>query len=85
MVATIAPKGIMFKNPEEMVEERHRLNQVVYRRTKADACTPDGSQLFTRRLVRTESFTMEQAEKAFYAKLREYLLDGFELAKRQGN
>ncbi len=75
----------LFKSPEEMVEERHRLNEVVYRRTKADACTPDGSQLFTRRWVHTESFTMNSAEKAFYAKLREYLLDGFDLAKQQGN
>ena len=75
----------LFKSPEEMVEERHRLNEVIYRRTKADACTPDGSPLFTRRLVHTESFTMDQAEKVFYAKLREYLLDGFYLAKQQGN
>jgi superfamily II DNA or RNA helicase len=75
----------LFKSPEEMVEERHRLNEVVYRRTKADACTPDGSQLFARRWVHTESFTMNSAEKAFYAKLREYLLDGFDLAKQQGN
>nr|VFK63346.1 MAG: Helicase conserved C-terminal domain-containing protein [Candidatus Kentron sp. TUN] len=34
----------LFKNPEEMVEERHRLNQVVYRRTKADACTAAGRE-----------------------------------------
>ncbi len=76
---------ILFKGPEEMVDERHRLNEVVYRRTKADACTPDGSPLFTRRWVHTESFTMSQSEKAFYGKLREYLLDGFDLAKQQGN
>jgi len=75
----------LFKNPEEMVEQRHRLNEVVYRRTKADACTSDGSQLFTRRWVHTESFTMSPGENAFYAKLREYLLDGFDLAKAQGN
>lgn len=75
----------LFKSPEEMVAERHRLNEVVYRRTKADACTPDGSPLFSRRWVHTESFTMNSAEKAFYAKLREYLIDGFDLAKQQGN
>ena len=75
----------LFKNPEEMVEERHRLNAVVYRRTKADACTSDGSPLFTRRWVHTESFTMSENETAFYAKLREYLIDGFNLAKQQGN
>ncbi|MCM8857683.1 MAG: DEAD/DEAH box helicase family protein [Candidatus Thiodiazotropha sp.] len=75
----------LFKSEDEMVEQRHRLNEVVYRRTKADACTPDGSQLFARRWVHTESFTMSQAENAFYAKLREYLQDGFDLAKQQGN
>ena len=75
----------LFSDSEEMVEERHRLNSVVYRRTKADACTPDGSPLFARRWVHTESFTMSDAERAFYGKLREYLQDGFDLAKKQGN
>ena len=75
----------LFAGPDEMVEERHRLNAVVFRRTKADACTPDGSPLFARRWVHTESFTMSEGETAFYAKLREYLQDGFDLAKQQGN
>ena len=75
----------LFRSPEEMVAERHRLNEVVYRRTKADACTADGSPLFARRWVHTESFTMSAAEKAFYTRLREYLIDGFDLAKQQGN
>lgn len=75
----------LFADADEMVEERHRLNSVVFRRTKADACTPDGSPLFARRWVHTESFTMSDAERTFYAKLREYLQDGFDLAKQQGN
>jgi len=75
----------LFGNPKEMIEERHRLNAVVFRRTKADACTPDGSPLFSRRWVHTESFTMSVDERAFYGKLREYLRDGFALAKKQGN
>jgi hypothetical protein len=75
----------LFSGPDEMVEERHRLNAVVFRRTKADACTPDGSQLFARRWVHTESFTMSEGENAFYAKLREYLQDGFDLAQQRGN
>ncbi len=75
----------LFADPEEMLKERHRLNAVVFRRTKADACRSDGSSLFMRRLVHTESFTMSQPESAFYAKLREYLRDGFAMAKRQGN
>jgi len=75
----------LFKNHEEMVENRHRLNVAVFRRTKADACRPDGSPLFTRRWVHTESFTMSDEERRFYADLRQYLEDGFALAKRQGN
>jgi superfamily II DNA or RNA helicase len=75
----------LFNGPDEMVEERHRLNAVIYRRTKADACKPDGSQLFARRWVHTESFIMSEAERKFYGKLREYLIDGFNLAKQQGN
>lgn len=75
----------LFRSPEEMVQERHRLNTVMFRRTKADACQPDGSPLFARRWVHTESFVMNQAEKQFYANLREYLEDGFDLARRQGS
>lgn len=74
----------LFGSPEEMLENRHRLNTVMFRRTKADACQPDGSPLFARRWVHTESFLMNQDERLFYEKLREYLEDGFDLARRQG-
>lgn len=75
----------LFNAAEEMVENRHRLNAVVFRRTKADACRPDGSPLFARRFVHTESFLMSDAERRFYDALRQYLEDGFALAKRKGN
>lgn len=75
----------LFKTPADMVEHRHRLNLVVYRRTKADACRPDGSTLFARRWVHTESFVMSDAEREFYAALQVYLMDGFALAKQRGN
>ncbi len=75
----------LFGNPEEMTEQRHRLNAVVYRRTKADACRPDGSTLFARRSVHTESFIMSEPERAFYNELNEYLQDGFALAKQKGS
>lgn len=74
----------LFSSPDEMLEHRHRLNTVMYRRTKADACQPDGSPLFARRWVHTESFIMNEEERRFYEKLREYLEDGFNLARRQG-
>ncbi len=74
----------LFGSPEEMLEQRHRLNTVMFRRTKADACQPDGSPLFARRWVHTESFVMGDEERRFYGKLREYLEDGFNLARRQG-
>ncbi|MFH2001743.1 MAG: SNF2-related protein [Planctomycetota bacterium] len=74
-----------FKSAEEMIAERHRLNAIIFRRTKADACTPDGGQLFARRWVHTESFTMSDDESQFYQELRDYLIDGFALAKKQGS
>ena len=74
----------LFNSPAEMVEQRHRLNAVIFRRTKADACRSDGSTLFARRQVQTESFTMSAAENTFYEALVSYLQDGFALAKRQG-
>lgn len=75
----------LFGSPEEMLENRHRLNTVMFRRTKADACQPDGSPLFARRGVHTESFLMGHEERLFYERLREYLEDGFDLARRQGS
>ncbi len=74
----------LFKGAEEMVEKRHLLNQVMFRRTKADACRPDGQPLFARRWVHTHAGTMSPSEHHFYDKLRTYLQDGFDLAKRQG-
>lgn len=75
----------LFRSPDDMVQNRHRLNTVVFRRTKADACRPDGKTLFARRWVHTESFVMSDAERDFYNDLQVYLMDGFALAKRQGN
>lgn len=74
----------LFKDPQEMVDFRYRLNSVVIRRTKADASRPDGTPLFARRSVHTEAFLMNDEERHFYESLREYLEDGFDLAKRQG-
>ena len=39
----------LFTSEMDMVEQRHRLNPFIYRRTKADACRADGSTLFARR------------------------------------
>lgn len=75
----------LFNSAEEMLDSRHRLNTVMFRRTKADACQPDGSPLFARRWVHTESFLMGHEERLFYERLRDYLEDGFDLARRQGN
>jgi superfamily II DNA or RNA helicase len=74
----------LFRSVDEMVDQRHRLGSVVFRRTKADACQPDGSPLFARRWVHTESFVMSADERRFYECLQQYLQDGFDLAKRKG-
>lgn len=75
----------LFRAAHDMVENRHRLNSVIFRRTKADACRPDGSTLFARRWVHTESFVMSEPEREFYNELQVYLMDGFALAKKCGN
>ena len=74
----------LFSSEHEMVDERHRLNPLIYRRTKADACKADGSTLFARRWVHTEAFSMSADERGFYHALNDYLRDGFALAKQQG-
>ncbi len=75
----------LFEDERDMLENRHRLNAVVIRRTKADACAADGSPLFARRMVSTEGFTLATEEKTFYQALLKYLTDGYDLAAQQGN
>lgn len=74
----------LFESAEDMVVNRHRLNAVVIRRTKADSCAQDGSPLFTRRVVHTEAFYLSGREKEFYNDLLVYLRDGYNLAAQQG-
>ncbi|MDR3555646.1 MAG: SNF2-related protein [Syntrophobacteraceae bacterium] len=75
----------LFESDRDMVKNRYRLNAVVIRRTKADACARDGSPIFVRRMVHTESFTLSEKEREFYDALLEYLRDGYNLASQQGN
>lgn len=73
----------LYRDSEDMLNNRHRLNSVVIRRTKADACQADGSALFARRQVHTQLFQMTEAERAFYEALSAYLRDGYNLAASQ--
>lgn len=75
----------LFEDERDMIENRHRLNAVVIRRTKAEACAADGSPLFARRVVYTQGFTLSVPERAFYEALLEYLREGYNLAAKQGN
>ncbi|KYH32452.1 RNA polymerase-associated protein RapA [Moorella mulderi DSM 14980] len=74
----------LFEDEKDMVENRHRLNAVVIRRTKAEACAADGSPLFARRVVYTQGFTLSAPERAFYEALLDYLYEGYKLAAKQG-
>jgi superfamily II DNA or RNA helicase len=74
----------LFENPSDMVDNRHRLNAVVFRRTQADACNADGEPLFARRQVHTSAFHLSPPETKFYELLMEYLRDGYNLAAQQG-
>jgi SNF2 family DNA or RNA helicase len=75
----------LFESDQDMVHNRHRLNAVMIRRTKADACAQDGSPLFVRRIVYTEGFELSELEKEFYSALLDYLRDGYNLAAQQGH
>jgi SNF2 family DNA or RNA helicase len=59
----------LFQDEQDMLNSRYRLNAVVIRRTKADACRPDGSPLFARRQVHSLLFSLSDEERAFYAML----------------
>ncbi len=74
----------LFENVGDMVDNRHRLNAVVFRRTQADACDARGEPLFARRQVHTGAFHLNELEKKFYESLMGYLRDGYNLAAMQG-
>ena len=74
----------LFEDERDMVDNRHRLNAVVVRRTKADACDAHGDPLFARRQVHTEGFELGEREKVFYKALLDYLNDGYALAEQLG-
>lgn len=75
----------LFMNTQDMLDNRFRLNSVVFRRTQADACDANGDPLFARRQVHTTAFQLTDAERRFYEALLEYLRDGYNLAKMYGN
>lgn len=74
----------LFESPEDMLDNRHRLNAVVFRRTQADACDAKGEPLFARRQVHTQAFHLGDEEHRFYDALTEYLGDGYDLAAKIG-
>ena len=74
----------LFENVGDMVDNRHRLNAVVFRRTQADACDANGDPLFSRRQVHTNAFHLTDLEKKFYESLMGYLRDGYNLAAIAG-
>lgn len=74
----------LFMNKEDMLDNRYRLNSVVFRRTQADACDAHGDPLFARRQVHTQAFHLSPPEARFYESLLEYLRDGYNLAEAAG-
>lgn len=74
----------LFESPDDMVDNRHRLNAVMFRRTQADACNSKGETLFSRRQVHTNAFHLVEFEQHFYDALNEYLADGYNLAQKLG-
>jgi superfamily II DNA or RNA helicase len=75
----------LFENTGDMIDNRHRLNAVVFRRTQADACDANGEPLFARRQVHTSAFHLTEAEQKFYKALMDYLRDGYNLAAASGS
>src|SRR5437762_5928829 len=63
-----------------MLAHRSLLNRVMIRRTKREVVDAQGSALFVRRQVHTESFEPALREQRFYEQLTDYLRTGYEAA-----
>jgi SNF2 family DNA or RNA helicase len=74
----------LFTDVQDMLDNRHRLNAVVFRRTQADACDANGDPLFSRRQVHTQAFHLSESERRFYNALMDYLRDGYNMAEKAG-
>jgi len=74
----------LFTDVQDMIDNRHRLNAVVFRRTQADACDANGDPLFSRRQVHTQAFHLSEPERRFYNALMDYLRDGYNMAEMAG-
>ena len=83
LVRLLSPN--LFLSTDDMIDNRYRLNSVVFRRTQADACNADGEPLFARRQVHTKAFRLTDPESQFYNALNDYLRDGYNLAEASGN
>jgi superfamily II DNA or RNA helicase len=70
----------LFDTPEAMLDHRGLLNRVMIRRTKREVTDAEGSPIFMRRQVHTQSFPLAARERAFYDKLTEYLREGYSAA-----
>ena len=73
----------LFESEQDMKDNRYRLNTVVIRRTKADACTVNGSPLFARRQVSTKTFSLSNSELFYYERLLEYIGKGYDIAAKK--
>jgi hypothetical protein len=76
---------LLFESADDMVDNRHRLNVVAFRRTQADACDSQGNPLFARRQVHTQAFHLTVPERRFYDALMDYIREGYDLAETAGN
>jgi hypothetical protein len=71
----------LFENTQDMLQNRYRLNSVIFRRTQADACDAKGEPLFSRRQVHTQGFHLSPPEGRFYEALLDYLRDDVSLLR----
>ncbi len=67
----------LFDSEESLALHRGFLSRVMVRRTKRDVTDKNGSPIFMRRQVQTQSFQLAMRERLFYDKLTEYLKEGY--------
>ncbi len=67
----------LFDSEESLALHGGFLSRVMVRRTKRDVTDKNGSPIFMRRQVQTQSFQLAMRERLFYDKLTEYLKEGY--------
>lgn len=75
----------MFEDDDDLIHNRHRLNEIMIRQRKIDITDEQGTPLFVKRIVKALRYKTSEDEKHFFDLLTNYLIRGYKTAEEEEN